>query len=81
MAYAIGFAEVRTYLHTYVIDTDDELEAQHIAEQLAASSDFLCDIAGNGKYFDTKLEVTDYYALVDEGSDVEVIDFAKYTEE
>lgn len=57
MLYAIEFAEVRTYIHNFTVEADDKIEAQRIALKLADSSDFLCDIAGNGTYFDTTLSV------------------------
>lgn len=59
MAYAIELAEIRTYTHTFLIDADDEFEARKIAEELADSSDFLNDIAGNGSYYGTELEEAD----------------------
>ena len=81
MAYAIELAEIRTYTHTFLIDTDDELEAQRIAEELANSSDFLDYIAGNGSYFDTNLEVGEVWET--DNQHIEPLtnaEIAKYTE-
>ena len=57
MLYAVEFIEKRTYVHDFTVEADNEAEANSIASKLAGSSDFLCDIAGNGSYFETELDV------------------------
>lgn len=81
MAHAIELDEIRTYTHTYLIDTDDELEAQRIAEELADSSDFLDYIAGIGSYYGTELEEADVWETDNEHIErLTNEEIAKYTE-
>lgn len=82
MAYAIELVETRTYSHYFLVDTDDEIEARNTAEQLAMSSNFLCDIVGNGSYLDTNLEVGDVWETKNECIALLTSkEIAEYTEE
>lgn len=84
MAYAIELAEIRAYTHNFIIDTDDELAAQKLAEELAESVSFLDSIAGNGWYYGSELQVADVWEADNNNGHDEVLtvaDIAKYTEE